>query len=55
MRLLFNLDKKDYREGGSVGVRPSVRGIIVRGGKIAMVRSKKYDYYKFPGGGNEDG
>ena len=30
MRLLFNLDKKDYREGGSVGVRPSVRGIIVR-------------------------
>ena len=55
MRLLFNLDKKDYREGGSVGVRPSVRGIIVRGGKIAMVRSKKYDYYKFPGGGIEDG
>ena len=41
MRLLFNLDKKDYREGGSVGVRPSVRGIIVRGGKIAMVRDRK--------------
>ena len=53
MRLLFELDKKDYTEGGTVTRRPSVRGIIVRDGKLAMVHSLKYDYYKFPGGGIE--
>lgn len=55
MRLLFEIDKKDYNEEGSCCVRPSVRGIIVRDGKIAMVHSLKYDYYKFPGGGMEQG
>ncbi len=55
MRLLFELDTKDYDPGGKAFVRPSVRGIIIRDGKIAMVHSLKYDYYKFPGGGIEDG
>ena len=55
MRLLFEIDKKDYTEGGTVGRRPSVRGIIVRGGKLAMVHSLKYDYYKLPGGGIDAG
>ncbi|WP_343224067.1 MULTISPECIES: NUDIX hydrolase [Pseudoflavonifractor] len=36
-------------------MRPSVRGIIIHDGKVAMVHSLKYDYYKFPGGGIEDG
>ena len=55
MRELFVLDKKNYNPNGSVGRRPSVRGIIVRDGKIAMMHSKKYDYYKLPGGGIEQG
>ena len=55
MKLLFEIDTKDYPENGSVGRRPSVRGIIIRGGKIVMVHSLKYDYYKFPGGGIEPG
>ncbi len=55
MRLLFEMDRKDYNPNGSRFERPSVRGIIVRDGKVAMVHSKKYDYYKFPGGGIEPG
>jgi len=55
MRLLFEIDKKDYNPNGTVGIRPSVRGIIVKDKKIALVHSLKYDYYKFPGGGAENG
>jgi len=53
MRELFVLDKKNYNPNGSVGRRPSVRGIIIRDGKIAMMHSIKYNYYKLPGGGIE--
>lgn len=53
MRELFVLDKKNYNPNGSVGRRPSVRGIIVRDGKLAMMHSMKYNYYKLPGGGIE--
>jgi len=55
MRELFVLDKKNYNPNGSVGRRPSVRGIIIRNGKIAMMHSRKYNYYKLPGGGIEPG
>ena len=53
MRLLFELDKKNYDTNGTSFSRPSVRGIIIRDEKIAMIHSMKYDYYKFPGGGIE--
>ena len=55
MRMLFEIDTKDYDPRGRAYVRPSVRGIILRDGKVAMVHSLKYDYYKFPGGGMEPG
>ena len=55
MRMLFEMDKKDYNPNGSVSSRPSARGIIIKDGKVAMVHSKKYDYYVFPGGGIEAG
>lgn len=55
MRLLFELDLKNYDETKPRVVRPSVRGIILNDGKIHMVHSLKYDYYKFPGGGMEEG
>ncbi len=53
MRLLFEIDTKNYDINGRGFVRHSARCITLQGGKIAMVHSKKYDYYKFPGGGIE--
>ncbi len=55
MKLLFTIDKKNYKEGGTAFVRPSVRGIIRKKGLIAMMHSLKYGYYKLPGGGMEKG
>ena len=55
MRNLFTVDKKDYKIDGTVFERPSVRGIIIKDGKILMIHSLKYDYYKLPGGGIENG
>ncbi len=55
MRMLFTIDLKDYDPAAPRFVRPSVRGIICREGKIAMVHSLELDYYKFPGGGIEPG
>ena len=55
MRLLFEMDKKDYSGCTHTFTRNSARGIIIKNGKIAMIHSQKYDYYKFPGGGIEQG
>ena len=55
MRLLFELDKKDYDNCTHSFVRNSARSIIIRNGTVAMIHSLKYDYYKFPGGGIENG
>ena len=55
MKLLFTIDRKNYKEGGTAFVRPSVRGIIQKNGLIAMIHSLKYGYYKLPGGGMEKG
>ena len=55
MRTLFDLDLHDYDPDGPVFRRDSARCICIRDGKIMMVHSKKYDYYKFPGGGIEEG
>ena len=55
MRTLFTLDAKNYDPAAPLHIRPSVRGIIIRDGKILMVHSRKFDYYKFPGGGLESG
>lgn len=54
MRLLFEMDKKDYDNCTHSFVRDSARSIIIKGKKAAMIHSIKYDYYKFPGGGIED-
>ena len=53
MKLLFEIDKKDYDNNGKVFIRPSARAIIIKDNKIYMVHSLLYDYYKFPGGGIE--
>ena len=53
MRLLFELDTKDYDLNGVAFIRHSARCIHIKNGLVAMVHSVKYDYYKFPGGGIE--
>ncbi len=55
MRLLFEMDKKDYDNCTHSFVRNSARSIIISNKKLAMIHSLKYDYYKFPGGGIESG
>lgn len=55
MRLLFEMDKKDYAHCTHTFTRNSARSIIITEGKVALIHSLKYDYYKFPGGGIENG
>ena len=55
METLFNLDLLNYDCTLPVYSRPSVRGIIMYNDLIALVYSHKYQYYKFPGGGINDG
>ena len=55
MRLLFEMDKKDYENCTHTFVRNSARSIIISHKRLAMIHSMKYDYYKFPGGGIENG
>ena len=54
MRLLFDMDKKDYDKCTHSFVRNSARSIIIKDKRVAMIHSMKYDYYKFPGGGIEN-
>lgn len=55
MRLLFQMDQRDYEKCTHTFTRNSARSIIIRDGKVALIHSLKYDYYKFPGGGIENG
>ena len=55
MRLLFEMDLKDYGECTHAFRRDSARSIIITNGKVGMIHGRKYDYYKFPGGGIENG
>ena len=53
MHLLFPMDAQNYDPAWRVFQRDSARAILLRGGRAAMVYSRKYAYYKFPGGGIE--
>lgn len=55
MKELFIIDLKDYKDSFEVYKRPSARAIIIKDHKVALVYSKKYDYFKFPGGGINNG
>lgn len=55
MKELFTIDTHDYNPDGRVHVRPSARAIIEKDGRFLVMHSRKYDYYKFPGGGIEAG
>ena len=55
MKHLFTLDLQNYDPEWPRFIRPSVRGIIIKDGKIALVHTVKFDYYRCPGGGIEAG
>ena len=55
MRRLFTLDLHDYDETWRHDLRPTVRGIIEKDGKLALVHKRENDYYGFPGGGIDVG
>ena len=55
MRLLFEMDAHDHADCTHEYIRPSARAVIIRQGRVAMVYSRAYGYYKFPGGGVEAG
>jgi len=55
MKRLFTINLKDYNPDWPHSTRPSVRAIIERDGKLALVHNGKFDYYMFPGGGIEAG
>ena len=55
MRLLFEIDRKDYARCTRTFRRDSARAVIIKDGRIAMIHSLRYDHYKFPGGGIENG
>ena len=55
MRLLFEIDRNDYARCTRTFRRDSARAVIIKDGSIAMIHSLRYDHYKFPGGGIEDG
>ncbi len=54
MKILATFDSKDYQNTTEVYEKYSVRGIIMRDGKLAMQCSKDGEY-KIPGGGQEEG
>ncbi len=55
MKRLFTIDKKDYDKSWQHSVRCAVRAVIRKGDRLAMVYSVRDKYYKFPGGGMEEG
>lgn len=55
MKLLFEIDKKDYDINGKAFARPSARAIIYKDNQLAVIYSNKKRYCKIPGGGIEEG
>ena len=52
MRLITLFDEKNYKQRSGI-VREAVRAIIIKDGKVALIKSLKENHYKFPGGGIE--
>ena len=55
MRTLVILDDMNYPAGLRVCRRYSVRAVIMCDGLVAMLRSGREGFFKFPGGGIENG
>lgn len=55
MKTILLMDSKNYDENWNRFYREAARVIIIKNGKIALVKSTKEGWYKFPGGGIEKG
>ena len=55
MRRLFEMNARDYDKTGKSQVRHSVRAILLRQGRVAMLFSPKTGAYLFPGGELREG
>ena len=55
MKQLFEIDLHDYDGCTKTSSRPSARGIIFCGDRLALVYSVRDRYFKFPGGGIHQG
>lgn len=54
MKELAIFDDKNYGQNANRIKREAVRAVIVKDGAVALVKSLKENYYKFPGGGIEE-
>ena len=55
MRLIEIMDHKNYNQDWPIIERNAVRAIIRNKNKIALIKSYREGFYKFPGGGIEKG
>lgn len=55
MKLLFEIDRRNYDINNEIYQRNSSRALIIRNNKIAMVYNLTDKTYEFPGGGIELG
>jgi len=55
MRIIENFDSNNYEMCTGHFNRIAVRAIIIKNNLLALIKSEKYEEYKFPGGGKEDG
>ena len=55
MNELYKFDEANYQNIQKRTTRIAIRGIIFIDDHLVMIQSKKYQEYKFPGGGLEKG
>lgn len=55
MKLIKFFDDCNYNDNWKIEKRIACRAIYYKDSKVAMVKSEKHQYYKFPGGGVEQG
>jgi len=55
MNILYLIDEMNYNHEWNRFSREAVRAVIIKNKKIALLKSKIYGFYKFPGGGVEKG
>src|SRR5690554_1388145 len=55
MRQIYYSDLRDYDDLDNKYLRVACRAIIIKDNKLAMIKGKKFNELKFPGGGLEQG
>ncbi len=55
MRIIEDFDSNNYEMCTGIFRRIAIRAIIIKNKKLALIRSDKFEEFKFPGGGQEEG